>query len=196
MYRHICGGEVIYIGVGKPGREKDYCNRSIEWKQLTFDKEIISEIIWETLDRKEAYKKEEEFISLYGRRDLNGGSLINKTNGGGWLKGFKWTEDKKQVYSERAKESNNLAKYIKEFGSPNKEKSLGKRPDYIVQKSKISLKKSWLNKDEKTAFKQAKLFREDNPSHKIKYCDYCERDIQGASAFKRFHGINCKKYSN
>jgi hypothetical protein len=36
------------------------------------------------------------------------------------------------------------------------------------------------------------LFRTDNPSYKVQICDHCNQSIQGASAFKRFHGTNCK----
>jgi hypothetical protein len=35
------------------------------------------------------------------------------------------------------------------------------------------------------------LFRENNPSYKLQTCSHCNKEIQGASAFKRFHGENC-----
>ncbi len=37
-----------------------------------------------------------------------------------------------------------------------------------------------------------RLFRENNPSYKMQTCNCCGRSIRGASAFKRFHGENCK----
>jgi hypothetical protein len=40
------------------------------------------------------------------------------------------------------------------------------------------------------------LFRNNNPSYKLQTCTYCNRDIQGASAFIRFHGENCKQNNN
>ena len=35
------------------------------------------------------------------------------------------------------------------------------------------------------------LFRENNPSYRLQTCLYCNKEIKGASAFKRFHGENC-----
>jgi len=41
-------------------------------------------------------------------------------------------------------------------------------------------------------YNSTKLFKENNPSYKVQACNYCKKNIQGASAFKRFHGENCK----
>lgn len=35
------------------------------------------------------------------------------------------------------------------------------------------------------------LFRENNPSYRLQTCPHCNKEIRGASAFKRFHGENC-----
>jgi hypothetical protein len=103
-----------------------------------------------------------------------------------------WSEEKRQKYSERARKNANLTIYIKENGSPNKGKTLGPRPKHIVEKTAIALKKSWEKRDPNVAKAQTRLFRENNPSYKVKHCPHCGRDIQGASAYKRFHGDNCK----
>ena len=193
VYRHIYGNSVIYIGIGKPGRSKDKYNRNRQWLELVTDPHKLEvDILWETKSRKEAYTKEQEFIHLYGRKDLNEGTLVNKTNGGGWLQGTVWSEEKRKEYSERARKRANLAIYMKENGSPNKEKTLGPRPKHIVEKTAIALKKSWEERDPNIAKAQTRLFRKNNPSYKVKHCAYCDRDIQGASAYKRFHGNNCK----
>jgi hypothetical protein len=51
-------------------------------------------------------------------------------------------------------------------------------------------------KSEQAKLNSTKLFRENNPSYNIQECTYCNRKIQGASAFKRFHGENCKTKNN
>ena len=55
----------------------------------------------------------------------------------------------------------------------------------------------WIkNRPEEARRNSTKLFREDNPSFKLQTCIYCKREIQGASAFKRWHGDNCKNKIN
>lgn len=53
--------------------------------------------------------------------------------------------------------------------------------------------KSLKTKSEQSKLASTKLFRENNPSYKTQECCYCKRKIQGASAYKRFHGENCKQ---
>lgn len=47
-------------------------------------------------------------------------------------------------------------------------------------------------KSEQAKLNSTKLFRESNPSHREQICTVCGRLIKGASAYKRFHGTNCK----
>ena len=195
VYRHINLdlNKVFYIGVGTIKRAYDYKRRNTEWLKVANSSLIETELLFECDTREEAYQKEIEFIALYGRVDKQTGTLVNRTDGGGWLKGVIWTPERVLKASNNAKKFKTLTKYIEEHGSPNKGKVLGKRPDYIVEKAKESLKKSWITRDPETAKKQTKNFCENNPSYRIQECSYCKRRIQGASAFKRFHGDNCKE---
>lgn len=52
--------------------------------------------------------------------------------------------------------------------------------------------KSQKSKSVEAKLKSTQLFRENNPSYRVQTCSHCCKDIQGASAFKRFHGENCK----
>lgn len=52
--------------------------------------------------------------------------------------------------------------------------------------------KSHKSKSVEMKLNSTRLFRENNPSYKVQTCPYCDKAIQGASAFKRFHGGNCK----
>jgi hypothetical protein len=198
VYRHIdlTSNKVFYVGIGTEKRAYDYKNRSKEWKALASSSSVETEILFDCNTRCQAYAKEQEFIALYGRLDKGTGTLLNKTDGGGWLKGVTWTPEKVKKYSDSAKESANLTKYIQEYGSPNKGKTLGKRAQHIVDKASKSLKESWTVRDPEIKKRQTALFINNNPSHRVQECKHCGRSIQGASAFKRFHGENCKNKNN
>ena len=198
VYRHINldSNKVFYVGIGTEKRAYDYKSRNKEWKTQADNSTIETEILFECDTREQAYQKEIEFINLYGRVDKGTGTLVNRTDGGGWLKGAIWSPERIKKYSDNAKKLNNLTTYIKEHGSPNKGKTLGKRSEHIVEKTKKALKETWLNKDPEIAKKQTRVFRENNPSYKLQECKHCGREIQGASPFKRFHGENCKQNKN
>jgi len=192
VYRHICNNEVIYVGIGSPSRAKNFTNRSRDWKSLVDGKEVYSEVLWETPDREEAYVKEKEFISIYGRRDKNEGTLVNRTDGGGWTKGLIWDDKRRKEYADRARKYGILTKYIENHGAPSKGKKLPSPTAETIQKRVESYKETWNSKTKEQQDYQTRAFRENNPSHKLHYCKYCNRDIQGTSAYNRFHGNNCK----
>lgn len=179
--------------MGQKSRSKDYVNRSQDWKQITEGKEVISEVLWKTDSRKEAYDKEIEFINLYGRVDTGKGTLINKTDGGGWLKGAIWSKERIKMYSQNAKKRGNLKKWQKINGAAVKGKKLPKQKQEHIEKRVESIKTAWKNKTQEEKNKQTTLFINNNPSNKIQDCKFCGRSIKGASAFKRFHGENCKE---
>jgi hypothetical protein len=106
MYRHIRldTNEPFYIGVGqiasKENIDRYYMNtergvynraytkssRSNFWKNIVSKTPYKVQVIYETFDLEEINKKEQEFIKLYGRRDLNMGTLVNLTDGGEGVK--------------------------------------------------------------------------------------------------------------
>jgi len=53
-------------------------------------------------------------------------------------------------------------------------------------------KKAYSKKSTEAKLKSSQMFRENNPSYKLQVCSHCQKEIQGAGAFKRFHGDNCK----
>lgn len=198
VYRHINlnSNKVFYVGIGTEKRAYDYKSRSKDWKAQANNSNIETQILFECKTREEAYKKEIEFIQLYGRLDKGTGTLVNRTDGGGWLRGAIWSEERIKKYSDNAKKRGNLTKYIQEHGSANKGKILGKRDQHIIEKTSKSLRQSWLVRDPETKKSQTALFMNNNPSYKVQKCQYCNREIQGASPFKRFHGENCKNKNN
>lgn len=95
VYRHIRldKNEVFYVGRGKKkaifndfkseyNRAFSKNKRSIFWQRVIYKSEYKIEIIFETESYVEILEKEKEFIKLYGRRDLNKGTLVNLTDGG------------------------------------------------------------------------------------------------------------------
>ena len=86
IYRHIRldKDEVFYIGIGSDlDYKRAYKNtqRSKYWMNIAnlgYEVEIMLEdLTWE-----KACEKEKEFIRIYGRKDLNNGTLVNMTDGG------------------------------------------------------------------------------------------------------------------
>lgn len=96
LYRHIRldTGEPFYIGIGTKFTDRAYTYKGIyrrafvKSKRNNFWKSIVNktgyevEILLESDDYKFINQKEIELITLYGRRDLNKGTLVNLTDGG------------------------------------------------------------------------------------------------------------------
>lgn len=98
LYRHIRldKNEPFYIGIGTKtkynssnfvteyGRAFNKNKRSNDWKELfnEINEDYEVEILLESDDYDFIKQKEIEFIALYGRRDLEKGTLVNLTDGG------------------------------------------------------------------------------------------------------------------
>lgn len=94
LYRHIRldKNEVFYVGIGTKSLKKDgynfykrafnVKNRTSFWKKIVNKTDYKVEIILESNNYTFLLQKEREFISLYGRRNLGLGTLVNLTNGG------------------------------------------------------------------------------------------------------------------
>ncbi len=104
LYRHIRldKNEVFYVGIGTKRKNFEYYRayekqlRSSFWNKIISKTEYIVEIVLESDNYDFIKQKEIEFISLYGRRDLNCGKLCNLTNGGDGKFGFKMSEETKK----------------------------------------------------------------------------------------------------
>lgn len=113
VYRHIRidTNEVFYVGIGTNGGyyKKDFYrafaknNRNTHWKNIVSKTGYSVEIIAEGLSWEDACKKEVEFISIYGRKDLNKGSLVNLTDGGDGVLNQIHSEKRRKIVSEKMK---------------------------------------------------------------------------------------------
>jgi hypothetical protein len=105
VYRHIRldKNEIFYIGIGSDNEGKykraySKCERNKHWLSIVSKSDYEIDIILDDLTWEQACQKEEEFIKLYGRKDLNEGSLVNMTNGGEGT--INWSKESKQLLSD------------------------------------------------------------------------------------------------
>lgn len=94
VYAHIrkSTGEVFYIGRGTGKRMYSKQHRSKHWQAIVNKYGIDHKILFNNLTNEGANVIEQEQIKEYGRLD-NGGQLINQTDGGGGLCGYKPTKE-------------------------------------------------------------------------------------------------------
>lgn len=112
LYRHIRldKNEPFYIGIGKDDDSnfkrayyKSKQKRNKIWIDIINKTSYKVEILFENLFWEEACEKEKEFISLYGRLNINTGILANMTDGGEGTFGLKWSEESKLKNNIRLK---------------------------------------------------------------------------------------------
>ncbi len=87
LYRHIRldKNEPFYIGISNDrnyNRAYSKQKRNKIWNRIVSKTEYEVEILMDNLTYDEVKKKEVEFIKLYGRINLNNGTLANLTDGG------------------------------------------------------------------------------------------------------------------
>jgi hypothetical protein len=143
VYRHIRldTNKVFYIGIGNNTR-RAYCkkNRNNYWHNVVNLSDYKVDILFDDLSREEACEKEMEFIQLYGRKDLNNGTLVNMTDGGEDIKNLVYTQERRQKMSINSTGSLNLfygKKHSEETKKILSQKALGKKTSDAV-KLKIS----------------------------------------------------------
>lgn len=116
LYRHIRfdTNEVFYIGIGKKSktgikykykRAYDFTQRSKFWKRIynKCRKNIGIEILLESNCKIFIKQKEVEFVTLYGRRNMRLGSLVNLTPGGDYPSENSFSKERRQKLRELKK---------------------------------------------------------------------------------------------
>lgn len=168
IYRHIRPDtdEVFYVGKGFANNRVHSCRyterhgRNKWWTSIVnknngvFDAEII---YWcDTED--EANIKEREFISIYGRKDLNKGTLVNLTDGGDGSSGVLMSDETKKKLSIlwTGEKHPNFGKKLSQETCDKKSKSMKESPKNLKGKR---LPDWWVEKIRQTKF------GEDNPMY-------------------------------
>jgi hypothetical protein len=105
VYKHIRldKNEPFYVGIGKTIKRAYDKRRGDHWKSITNKTDYKVEILFEDISWSEACLKEIELISLYGRKDLGLGTLVNKTNGGDGTLGYIPSKEMNLKRSEKLK---------------------------------------------------------------------------------------------
>lgn len=140
VYRHVRldTNEVFYVGIGKESRAYEKGTRRNKWwNKIVSKTDYRVDILFNDLTWEEACEKEKEFISLYGRRDLSQGSLVNHTDGGDGSVGYITSEETKKKLSD-AHLGKKLSKSHKlKISIGNKGKSLSESTKKAISKANI-----------------------------------------------------------
>lgn len=104
IYAHYRNdGSVFYIGKGHRKRAWSKTGRSIFWHR-TVNKYGLSIKIWASdLDEITAFNLEKEWISVYGRKDIGNGNLVNLTDGGEGSSGTLVSEETRNLLNKNLK---------------------------------------------------------------------------------------------
>jgi|LakMenEpi03Aug12_release.lakeMendotaPanAssembly.Ray.scaffolds.fasta_scaffold591922_1 hypothetical protein len=171
VYRHIRNdkNQVFYVGIGSDkyySRAYTKWGRNKLWKNIVEKTEYVVEILFNDISWDDACKKEIEFIKLYGRKDIQNGTLVNLTDGGQGAKGIKRTDKHKKILSDRMKGKKlslglkRTEEHKKRISIALKEKkhSLGcKRTEEHKKKISQGVKNAYLQKIYDIDFERAKL---------------------------------------
>lgn len=105
VYLHIRAdnGAPFYVGKGIGTRAYRTNHRSRWWSSIAVKYGYEVKIIASNLLEDEAFELEMFLISEIGRSDLNLGPLVNMTNGGDGVSGYKFTEEQKKTLSDTHK---------------------------------------------------------------------------------------------
>lgn len=87
--------KVFYVGIGTGRRPFETKGRSSLWERTFRKYGHIVDIIYENLSLEKAKELEIFYIGHFGRRDLMMGNLVNHTNGGDGINGYKHSEETK-----------------------------------------------------------------------------------------------------
>jgi hypothetical protein len=217
LYRHIRLDKNVpfYIGIGtadeKYARAYNKDRRSGYWKNIVNKTKYSVEIMLDDLSWEEACEKEKEFIQLYGRKDLETGTLVNMTSGGEGVVGQvrdekyrkKLSDAKKGIklkpLSKEHKEKMSKALTGQKRSAEFCEKRTGKNHFFFGKhhteetKRKISL----AGTGQKRHFTQKHMDNLIIAARKRKYktviCPHCQASGAGPN-MNRYHFDKCKKY--
>jgi hypothetical protein len=144
VYQHIRKdtNEVFYVGIGKnEKRPYSLLNRNKHWRHIAKKAGYYVEIIYPDLQWELACNMEQYLIESYGRIDLGNGCLVNMTNGGEGVLGYKFTENQRKKISEKVKGNKNMLgkKHSEETRQKQSEAHKGKK---LSEEHKRKIKES------------------------------------------------------
>lgn len=144
QHRRLDTNEIFYIGIGKKKNfQRAYATnqRNRIWRRITKKVNWKVEILFTSLTKIMAYKKEIMLIEKYGRMDLKTGRLCNLTAGGGGILEFKRSDEFKRKMSLLRQGCKNPM-----FGVRQTKEMIEKRIKYLRGKSRPEEVKNKISK--------------------------------------------------
>jgi hypothetical protein len=174
VYRHIRldTNQVFYIGIGTEKRPYSLNGRNTHWSKIVKKTDYRVDILFDDLTWEECCEKEKELISLYGRKDLGLGTLVNMTDGGEGNLGLIFSEEHKKKISESQKGKTIPGEIRRKMSESHKGKTLTeehklkmRKPKSEEHKLKMRKPKSKEHKRKLSESKKGKTLTEE---HKLK----------------------------
>jgi hypothetical protein len=113
IHKRLDTGYPFYVGISFDknfSRAKDMQGRNPHWKRIVKKHGYKIEIVFQKLPSELLYKKEIEFIKIFGRVDLGTGMLSNMCDGGKSITNYSPTEDQR-----RKRKYNNIKNFIVQY---------------------------------------------------------------------------------
>lgn len=98
LHRRKTDNKVFYVGKGKGRRAYTKTSRSQWWKSVSDKHGLIVEVVFENLSEEEAFQIEKDTILEF---KYFGYPLVNLTNGGEGMSGYKQPEEQRKRVSEK-----------------------------------------------------------------------------------------------
>ena len=111
-HRRLNDDVIFYIGISV-GEKRPYSSRgrNYDWKkEVKIHGGFKVEILYDNISLEQAKNLEIKLISEYGRRNLGLGTLVNWTDGGEGVSGFKRARESNEKQSESMKKISNIYK--------------------------------------------------------------------------------------
>lgn len=150
VYRHrrLDTNEIFYVGIGKTEkRAYNKYNRSKFWKSITNKTDYSVEIISKVDTWEEACELEQFLIQEYGRKDLGTGILVNMTDGGEGMLGYKTSEETREKLSLARTGKKHTEETLKKLSLAKKGKPSNRKGIKMSEEHKAKIGKA--NKGEK-----------------------------------------------
>lgn len=181
---------IFYVGVGGDSRHRNTRERSTEWKAIAKDGYSI-DVHKKEITLSEAFQIEIDLIELIGRKDLDLGTLVNKTDGGAGTRGLIFTEERRKRISEIRsasrgfKHSNETKKKMSKAHSGENNAMFGRKASNETRekmsKSRMGLKKT----QEQCDAQSLRMMGEKNPMFGRKHTEESKKNLS-----VRFSGKN------
>ena len=129
LHRRDDTGDVFYVGKGTRTSKKKYIRantayrRNIYWKRIVAKTNYTVELVADFFQEEDAFRLEQQLIAQH-KRQCNGGTLCNLTEGGEGHAGLRPSPETRRKMSEKAKgkartEAQKLAVSLAQKGVPN-----------------------------------------------------------------------------